>query len=98
MIKLLQCWLAIPVAADDSTSKTVLAASGANRYTPGRPPPNSRALRALPASCPQRGMSGCALRYRRRQATLAHSAAGLIALTVADLHKPASQSEPQGLQ
>lgn len=59
MITLLQCWLAIPVAADDSTSKTVLAASGANRYTPGRPPPNSRALRALPASCPQRGKVGC---------------------------------------
>lgn len=57
MITLLQCWLAIPVAADDSTSKTVLAASGAYRYTPGRPPPNSRALRALPASCPQRGRS-----------------------------------------
>lgn len=48
VITLLQCWLAIPVAADDSTSQTVLAASGANRYTPGRPPPNSRALSLNP--------------------------------------------------
>lgn len=35
MITLLQCGLAIPVAADDSTSKMVLTASGANRCPRG---------------------------------------------------------------